>query len=226
METLTKDQYNQLRAEGYNNIEINKALTEINKQETLVASGNIPYTPSQTSRFAMNPNDNVVKWQVDMEEILERFEHFLRGDELIEKDGNKIWVKSEDKKDRIVNEYGVNEIMNFISMYLNKNTILSDYSDDEINEIMFNFGKSFSDYLFRVYEKIELGPHHYDMLVREVVDAIRSAYKRAKTGGERRSLREARSITQSETLIPQTPNNLVRERSLLNPVRYVAGKYH
>jgi hypothetical protein len=70
---------------------------------------------------------------------------------------------------------------------------------------------------------------NYPMLIREIVDIIHSAYKRALEGGERRSLREARSVTQTEPLYQggltiNTGGGQQKTRGLLNPARYFFGK--
>ena len=121
-------------------------------------------------------------------------------------------------------------------MYLNRNTILSDYEDSEIREKVLDFGRELSDLFFMKYEEMGLigleKRKNYPMLMREMIDIVHSAYKRALHGGEKRSLREARSITQTEAIqgaggvtvnaggqVPQ------QSRGILNPMRYIAGKY-
>ena len=73
----------------------------------------------------------------------------------------------------------------------------------------------------------------YPMLIRQVVDLVHSSYARAKDGGERRSLREMIQISQSQNYqggtaqgVPLNANGMpMKTRSLLNPMRYIAGKY-
>ena len=65
------------------------------------------------------------------------------------------------------------------------------------------------------------------MLHREILDCIHSGYRRAYHGGERRSLREARSITQTEQLqggqgvTINTGSSGGKQRGWLNPLRYL-----
>jgi len=71
----------------------------------------------------------------------------------------------------------------------------------------------------------------YPMLVREVVDLVHSSYKRALKGGERRPLREMISIQQSTNAMMNngmpvnSTGQVPQKRGILNPMRYVAGKY-
>jgi hypothetical protein len=71
----------------------------------------------------------------------------------------------------------------------------------------------------------------YPMIVRELVDTTHSAYLRALNGGERQSLHEARQVSQNETIMPggmslnMNGQPVMKERSLLNPMRWLKGQY-
>lgn len=236
MQQLTQQDVNDLKREGYSNQEISEAINEIQTEE---ATG-VPQQRqdsrmyAQHSAFAPQLQDNLIKWQLELDNILERCEHILRGDKLVFENGNVIWTPNTNSKDNILNEYGVQEVMRILSMYLNRNTILSDFSNLEIREKVLDFGRELSDLFYMKYEEMGLigleKRKNYPMLMREMVDIIHSAYKRALNGGEKRSLREARSITQTEAIQGgvtvnaggQTPQH---SRGILNPMRYVAGKY-
>ena len=122
-------------------------------------------------------------------------------------------------------------------MYLNRNTILSNYSEDVINEKMMDFGYEITDLFFLKYESMGLDNIEkrklYPMLVRQLIDTVHSSYLRALHGGERESLREARHITQSDNIAPYGQGGVVnvnaspqpRERGVLNPMRYFMGRH-
>ena len=77
------------------------------------------------------------------------------------------------------------------------------------------------------------------MVVSEIIDIVHSAYKRSLDGAEKRSLREMINITQSTStsnamqggaMMGNGMNSMTgmmtgRERGLLNPMRYINGKY-
>ena len=211
-----------LKAQGYSNAEINQALSNDSQQME---------TPQ--SMFSYNPDDNLIKWQLELNDILERAEHILREDIPEFKNGNIQWKINPDKKRRIFNDYGVKEIMRILSMYVNRNTILSDYEPKEIKDIVFDFGIELNNLIFMKYENFGLTDlekrKNYPMLVRQIVDMIHSTYNRAKYGREKTSLRTARQIQQTENVspfssgynVPQQP----QERSMLNPMRYIGGKF-
>lgn len=241
--TLTEQDVQQLRAAGYQDQEISKALQEIEMDDlqksytqTQISSIQDPRHNSQLSRFASKAEENLIRWQLELNDILERAEHILRGDVPSFKDGHVIWDKNPNPDTNVLNEYGVQEIMKILSMYVNRNTILSDYSNYEINLKVYDFGCDLNNLIFMRSEDFGLDTvekrKNYPILVREVIDIVHSAYKRALDGGERRSLREMISVTQATQT--QMPNgmpimahgmNQSRERGLLNPMRYIKGKY-
>jgi hypothetical protein len=307
MQELSPKDVQDLLSEGYSMKEIGEAVTEIKTEEATGMSmdspqmqqqqmqmqqpqGRDPRSFAQNSAFAPQFQDNLIKWQLELDNILERAEHILRGDKLIFEYGSLVWKANTDPKDNILNEYGVQEIMRIMSMYLNRNTILSDYEDEEINYKVLDFGRELNDLffsksesmglittfeemyqkMFNIQNKVKLmrdgtwaviyetegklnimtisddtykyveqerkkesleKRKNYPMLHREILDCVHSCIKRAKHGGERRSLREARSITQTEQLqggqgvtINTGGNNGGKTRGFLNPFRYLVGK--
>ena len=226
-----------LKREGYSEQEISEAVREIQVEERMGVpqQRQDPRMYAQNSAFAPQFQDNLIKWQLELDNILERCEHILRGDKLVFDGGNLTWQPNINEKDNILNEYGVAEVMRILSMYLNRNTILSDYDDTEIREKVLDFGRELNDLFYMKYEEMGLigleKRKNYPMLIREMVDIIHSAYKRALHGGEKRSLREARSITQTEAIsgggaVVNVAGSQMQQqtRGILNPMRYIAGK--
>lgn len=184
----------------------------------------------QVSAFAKADDENLIKWQLELDNILARIDHLLRGHKLEFKDGSTIWVEPDNEDEIIFNDYGVNEILRILSMYLNRNTILSNYTEEQVELKVFDFGNEVADLIENKYEDMGLDTHKkmvlYPMIVRQIIDTIHSAYLRALKGGERDSLRQARMITQSQPIGTGVNVNVPRsERGLLNPMRYVMGKY-
>ena len=214
---------------------------------------------TQMGLFGSEGQDNLIRWQLDLKEDIDRIYHLLKGDIIkYDDDGNVFYDEPDDPDLMPFNENGVQTIMNVMYFYLNRNTILSNYSEDvikwkvhdfgwELNDLIFNkyddmmmtidikkeiedlighkvtllkngkyvanieykdgeiyieeLGESITDYIDEIRknhisQKIKLFP----MIVRELVDSVHSAYLRAYHGGERESLRTARTVTQSEPL--------------------------
>ena len=225
---------NDLLKQGYSSEDIEKAWKAQGIETYEEPEEEEEQVQQQMSTFAYNPTDNLVKWQLELNDILERAEHILKEDIVVrDKSGNSYWAPNPDTKARIFNDYGVQEILRILSMYVNRNTILSDYEPTEIKEKVLDFGMELNNLLYMKYELFGLDGvnkrKNYPMLVREMVDIVHSAYKRAQHGGEKRSLREARQIQQTEQIIPQGYNpqtgQFGKERSAINPLRYVKGKF-
>jgi len=181
------------------------------------------------SVFQGAENENIIQWQLDLQEQLENIGHSLRGHVLAgNEEGITSWQEATDKRDIIFTEYGVQEILRYLLQYLNKNTILSNYDEPTINLKVYDSGYELLDLIFTRYEKffyitpveelIRINPEitvgevediqdeemkqkikHLGSSTRPIVDAIHSAFLRALNGGERDSLRSARLLTQSET---------------------------
>ena len=158
-----------------------------------------------SSSIAQQSQDsNLIIWQLELDNILERIEHLLKGD-IVSDDGqgNIVYKAPEDKSLIILNDYGVQLIMNVVSFYLNRNTILSNYDEVRIFEILFDLGFELADVIYINYEKIgmtsiEMKSRH-EILILNILHTIESSYNRALKGGERDSLRSARVVTQSIT---------------------------
>jgi hypothetical protein len=189
------------------------------------------------SSFASKTEDNIVRWQLELNDILERAEHILKGDVPEFKDGHIIWGENPDPDNNPLNKTGVQEVMKILALYVNRNKVLSDYSNEEINFKVYDFGRAVNNLIFmRDYEfgmDTEEKRKSYEMLVTELKDIVHDTYKRALDGAEKRSLREMITVSQQTSTSSQlgqglTINNqgqAVKERGLLNPLRYVKGKY-
>jgi len=156
----------------------------------------------------------------------------LRGDRPRSENGSITWVPSDNDEEKIFNDFGVAEIMRILCNYVNRNTILSHYREDVINEKMFDVGNEIADLIFLKYEDMGLDTLSkrklYPVIVREIIDVVHSSYLRALHGGERESLREARTVNQTEPISGGVNINTGmqrQERGVLNPLRYIGGKH-
>jgi len=268
---LTPQEIQQYEGMGYSKEDIQNTINEFeteNKfsQAQQQAQVNKSPTLSSNSLVKSKGDDNLIQWQLELDSILERMEHMLRGDKPKTENGSIIWSAPITNEEKIMTDFGVSEIMRILSNYVNRNTILSNYREDVINEKMLDIGNEFSDLIYLKYEvmfatmsfdecKNKLFPHIeeasltddqmriinneikrqalekrklYPIIVRELVDICHSSYLRALNGGERESLRESRQVNQNEALGGgvNINNSMPRAtRGILNPMRYIGGKY-
>jgi len=242
---LTPNDIEDLKKQGYSAGEIQQALAEVEKEQLSGSYNQIqqqrmqdPRQNSQLSSFSAKTEDNIVRWQLELNDILERAEHILRGDVPTFKDGHIIWSKNPRPDDNPLNDVGVSEIMKVLSMYVNRNKVLADYTNEEINIKVFDFGRALNNLIFmRDYEMgmdTEEKRKNYEMLVTEIKDIVHDTYKRALDGAEKRSLREMITVSQQTSTNSNIgggnfgvnqAGQVSKERGLLNPLRYVRGKY-
>ncbi len=170
-----------------------------NKKDTKINELN--QSLSNSIYASQNQDPNLIVYQLEMDNILEKIEHLLRGDVIKEVEGEMVYTSGEDRL-KILNEYGVQLIMNTISFYLNRNTILSAYTEDRIFEILADLGEELSDVILCNYQAMGMvdmqKKSRYPMLVLNILHLIESAYNRSISGGERESLRTGRIVTQNE----------------------------
>jgi len=167
----------------------------------------------QISMFGSGDNDNLIKWQLDLNEDLERVDHLLRGHVLKHNEqGDLVWGEPKEDTLKPFNEYGVDMLMKIISFYLNRNTILSNYSEEMINWKIKDLGDEIADLIFMEYDAMGMDTSEkkkqYPIIVRELIDTVHSSYLRALGGGERESLRTARHVSQSESPFMQSQNQV------------------
>lgn len=241
---LSPQDITDLKNQGFGEAEIQQALREIEQEELGQSYGDVqrqrnndPRQNSQLSSFSAKTEDNIVRWQLELNDILERAEHILRGDVPSFQDGHIIWKDNPTPENNPLNAVGVQEIMKILALYVNRNKVLSDYTNDEIKFKVFDFGRAVNNLIFmRDHEfgmNTEEKRKNYEMLVREMVDIVHDTYKRALDGAEKRSLREMIQVSQATTTSNQIGNgygvngqgDVSKERGLLNPMRYVKGKY-
>lgn len=108
---------------------------------------------AQTSAFSQTPTGNLVEYQLELKQELDRIYHLLSGHIIgLDSEGNEVWIEAEDDRLKIFSEYGVKQIMNIISFYINKNTLMSYYDEETIRWKVRDFGIELADLIFNRYE--------------------------------------------------------------------------
>lgn len=107
-------------------------------------------------------------------------------------------------KDRVnLNEYGVQEIMNILSMYITKETFLSWYKEERIYEILSDLGYALNKFFYINGRNLGLDTEYkktkYPMIVTTILHAVENAYRRALMGNENRGTREGIIVTQHQS---------------------------
>jgi len=234
---LSKQDFEDLKKKGFSEEEISKAVSEIEKEELEGVSGKQyrdNFGGGTTSAFSSQKMDDMAKYQLELNDLLSQTEHILNGDIIVWENGKKIWRDNPIPENNPLNKEGVRKIMLELQNYINRHIILGDYDEDDINVIMKDYGRKMADFLFMKYEEMGMDTEEkrqeYVSIVMNLINLVYASYSRAKDGGERRSLREMISISQNYQnsgnpqgmMIQQQP---MKTRGLLNPMRYIGGKY-
>lgn len=109
---------------------------------------------AQQQFLSQEQEKGMLKEQLDLGDELTRMEHLLRGHIFKKVNGVEVWEESTDNELVILTEYGVHLILNTITFYINKNTLLSNYSEEVINQKMEDFSSDLNDTIFMEYEKV------------------------------------------------------------------------
>lgn len=161
-------------------------------------------TGAAGSSFNEQDQENLILYQLETDRILERIEHFLRGDQIkIDEKGNSYFIATKDETRKNFNEYGVSELMRIISMYVTKETFLSRYDEERINEILGDLGDALADFIYCNMHKMGMDNKYkqskFILIVLNILHEVESCYRRAIGGAEQENLRTRSIVTQSNS---------------------------
>jgi len=234
---LSLKEVQDLKRQGFSEQEITQAIQEIENDEMRNASNsstNSSTRPQQASTFAGSKNDDIARFQLELNDLLAQTEHILKGDVVrYDEKNKKYWDDNPHPENNPLNQEGIRRIMTELQNYVNRHIILGDYDEEDIRVIMKDYGKKFANLLFMKYEEMGMDTdekrQEYVNICINVVNLVYGSYARAKDGGERRSLREMYQVHQSHQSqgmgYPMQPNQTPKVRGILNPMRYISGKY-
>jgi hypothetical protein len=114
----------------------------------------------------------------------ERIEHIIRGHKpRVDTEGNEYFVKIDN---HYLNDYGVNSMLHFLSFYLSKDIKLGRYSAEQVQMIMKQFSKQFTDFFFDNIVEFGLDTPEKKkmskMFVQAVIDLVDASYSCAIEG--------------------------------------------
>ncbi len=154
------------------------------------------------SSYGRDKNANLISAQLETQELLEKLERFYKGDYLTS-DGDDVVWKSQKNTDLIpLNEYGVNTFMEVVTKYIDKNTTLSNYSEERIFEILADVGDELTLVVYCNYEKMGMDTPFkktkFRLLVTTTLHLIESTYRRSIGGETSKDLNQSRIVSQSD----------------------------
>ncbi len=127
---------------------------QVNQKDAQVVSAN----KAANSVFQSNQDVNLIELQIEMDSILEKLDHSMRGHVLkLDGKGNYVWQEPDDSSSKVLSEAGVQALLRILSVYLSRNTILSNYDEKMIKDRVFDIGTEINDLIFTNYEQFFYG---------------------------------------------------------------------
>ena len=120
---------------------------------------------------------DLVKWELDLQEISEKIIHFLRGEFYDLKRGE--WIK---KGKEMISQEGAEALITRLYPFLHKGIILSNFNEGEVRKNMFRVHIEIINFLYLEGQNFEINVSDYDAIENVVVFNVQAAYNRALGG--------------------------------------------
>ena len=213
-----------MEEEGYsdeiNSDDINELVNRARKAE----ARNVELSGALNGVANSKKDDNFLHHQLSTEEMLEKLEHFYRGDFQGQDDNGDIVWKKQTNKDLITfNDFGVTSLMEIVTKYIDKNTILSYYTSERIYEILGDIGDDLILFILCNYKKIGMDTYFkktkFRLIVTTTLHIIESSYRRSLGGKTLAEINQSRVISQfANPTIPQQ-----QPQQKINPIARFFG---
>lgn len=169
-------------------------------------------------------DDNFLHHQISTDEMLEKLEHFYRGDfQGEDENGDIVWKAQTDKDLVTFNDFGVTSLMEIVTKYIDKNTILSYYTSERIYEILADIGEDLVLFLLCNYEKIGMDTYFkktkFRLIITTTLHIIESSYRRSLNGKTMMEINQSRVISQFGNIPGGQPSPQAR----INPIAKLLG---
>lgn len=168
-----------------------------------------PAPASGRPQFVQTPGTSSLHPQfavfaISDEKELSDMEHFLKGDvPEVDADGLVSWSKG--KREALLNEQGVYEIMEFLRHLTSKVIKLSNASETQVYRDILDNCLTIDTFLFLNYRRIELKPTKYLFVVTQIVNFIEYSFLKAKEGQQAEFIHPKNLKTTSVLEYGQTP---------------------
>lgn len=127
------------------------------RQAQLVADqSRLDMSRQDVSMQEQQQDGGMVMQQLDVSDILNNMYYLLKGSVLKrnEQTGQMEWTAPESNDMIILSDHGVNYVLGAVQWYVNKNTLLSNYEDEQILTKMEDFATTLTDNIFMDYENM------------------------------------------------------------------------
>ena len=134
--------------------------------------GQIDRMNTSAQHYLENQETGLASSQLECDKLLKKARHMLRQDrKTFNQEGKLIWKKVKNQK-RVLTNYGVDNIMQDLEFYINKETLLSYYDEILIAKRLREFAKTLNDKIYLKYELFFRTP-----TVEEAIEIIKKRIK-------------------------------------------------
>ena len=153
------------------------------------------------SAGGVKKDSNFLHIQISNEQMLEKLEHFYRGDTWGKDDeGNYGWIAPKNLELVTFNDFGVSTMMDVVTKYIDKNTTLSSYDETRIFEILGDLGDELVLLILSNYKQMGMDTYFkktkFRIVIVTTLHMIESAYRRALRGKTLEEVNQSRVIGQ------------------------------
>jgi hypothetical protein len=132
---------------------------------------------SQAQYYMQEQEKGLADAQLEVDSIKEEIYHLLKQDKLKQGEDRKVdWVEIEKESDRTLSEWGVDRIMQTIHFYINKNTLLSNFSEEHIKRLMLRFIREINDLILLKYQVLFRQPT-FEECKKRILDKLENEKK-------------------------------------------------
>jgi len=118
-------------------------------------AGQMAQQAAASQYYVDEKEKSIAEAQLEVEVTLEKLYHMLKQDVWRDVDqGRMDWVAIKDDKKRVLTDEGVDRIMQTMSFYINKENLLSNFSEQRIDTIMLTFRLALNANFFMRYDTI------------------------------------------------------------------------
>lgn len=134
--------------------------------------------------YGLPVSDNLAKTILDTKDQINQFKLSLQGIEQVRDTKTKKWKTIRVKKP-VMNQAGINEIIDILNTYLDKNTFLSIYSEQTINKGVQYLGHDLVDLIADNFREWEMEPdfNRIMIIIRKILFIVHTSYNRALSYG-------------------------------------------
>lgn len=135
---------------------------------------------SQMSSFQAGKEPNIIEYQLDVSPTLDRIYHLLSGHVPMKRaNGQEYWEEPTDDRLKILSDYGVKQLMKDLALIINPNTLLSNFTEEQIEMATKHYANELNDLILNRYEHFfyypspeELYQKYSDLCVKVMINGI------------------------------------------------------